>query len=181
MTGLIESLLNIIKWIWPLEKVPAWAHGVQLRFGAVRRVCKPGAWYWNWWWVEEMLEVSIVPAIISTGRKDIETSDGERLTFEITGTVYVTDPVQAHTCVDQYTETSIELLTAVVCDKLADVDAKRLDPDARRRLLSDLARWVNKAADEHGYGFAVRDLSFTTFVRGVRMFRIIGEAQPLPW
>lgn len=161
-----------LQFIWPMRKVQQWEHGLRYRFGRYRRTVGPGI-YWIVPWFTDVLTVSTVPAITQTPRIDITAQDGTMVTLQASATVQVTEPNRAVNHVDQYLETTQELITAVVAEKLAKVDASRLAPEGRGYLLRDLRMWVDKECAD--FGVAVSKLRFTTFVVNPRPFRLLGD------
>lgn len=79
---------------------------------------------------------------------------------------------------DSYTETSREALSAVLADRLASVDAERLTPEKRGRLMADLTRWVNEETSV--YGIESSQVRFVTFVRNARTLRIMQDLTGVP-
>jgi hypothetical protein len=101
------------------------------------------------------------------------------VTLQASATVKVTNLNLAVNTVDAYMETTQEILTAVLAERMAKVGAKRLAPEERAPLLRDLAGWVQKECD---FGVEVEKLRFTTFVLNPRPFRLLGDvASVAPW
>jgi len=179
MTDLFRLLGEWLQFIWPLRKVHQWERGLRYRFG--RYVCElePGI-YWATPWFGEVRAESVVPGIVQTPRIDITAQDGTMVTLQASATVRVGDLPKAMNEVDAYMETTQELITAVLAEKVAEVDAERLRPEKRGRLLSDLRRWVHLEAAK--CGVEVTNLRFTTFVMNPRPFRLLGDnASVAPW
>lgn len=173
MGELFQLLAQWIEYIWPLRRVKIYER-------ALYTVC--GRWQWEVGpgvypiipWFCEVDEVAISKGIVATPRIDITMQDGRLLSTQVSAVVRVVDLRKAVNNVDAFMESAQELLHAVVADKLADVDAKRLEPEGRRRLVSDLRRWVNEQAAEFGVEFD--QLRFTTFVINPRPYRVLGDA-----
>jgi regulator of protease activity HflC (stomatin/prohibitin superfamily) len=160
-----------MEFIWPLRKVDQWERGLLYRWGRYVRQLEPGI-YIILPWFHDIRADSVVPAIVQTPRLDITAQDGTMVTFQASATVRVTDLNLAVNTVDAYTETMQELLAAVLAERMAKVDAARLAPEGRSRLLTDLARWVQ---EECNFGIEVSKLRFTTFVVNPRAFRLMGD------
>lgn len=179
MTDLFRLLGEWLQFIWPLRKVHQWERGLRYRFGRYVRELEPGV-YWATPWFAEIKAESVVPGIVQTPRIDITAQDGTMVTLQASATVRVADLATAVNKVDAYMETAAELITAVLAEKVAEVDAARLAPEKRGRLLSDLRRWVQEEAKD--CGIEVSKLRFTTFVMNPRAFRLLGDnATVAPW
>lgn len=178
MTDLFRLIGEWLQFIWPLRKVNQWEMGLLYRNGRFVRQLEPGI-YWVVPWFHEVKAESVVKGIVQTPRIDITLKDGRLLTVQCSAVVQVTDLNLAVNTVDAYLETTQELITAVLAEKIADVEAERLAPEKRRRLISDLKEWVQKEAD---FGVEVSKLRFTTFVLNPRAYRLLGDnAAAAPW
>lgn len=179
MSDLLRVLGEWIAFLWPLRKVIQWDRGLLYRNGRFRRELGPGV-YPILPWFHEIRMFSVVPGIVQTPRLDLTLSDGKMVTLQASATVRVVDLAKAVNTVDAYMETTQELITAVLAEKVAEVAADRLSPEKRGRLLGDLRRWVAEAAAE--YGVEVSKLRFTTLVMNPRPFRLLGDtAAVAPW
>ena len=176
---LVKLLVDGINFLWPLAIVEEWEAGGYYVFGRWWKPLKPGMYPFIPFFTS-VKTISVAEAIIGTGRQDITMKDGTVLSFSATATVQVVDPYLALNKVDEYTETSRELLGSVLAEKLADVDASRLSPDKRGRLNSDLRMWVAKEGLEYGIDF--RKVRFTSFLTNVRSHRLlIDQSQIASW
>lgn len=174
MTDFLRLLLDAIAYIWPFRIVKEWERGGYLVVGRWWREVGPGI-YPVVPWFTEVVEASCAEAIVGTGRQDITLSDGSTLSFAATATVGVIDVRKALVAVDSYTETMRELLSSVLADKLAEVDAARLTPEKRGRLFADLRRWV--AAEAEPYGIEVRSVRFVSFITNAKAHRLLIDQQ----
>ena len=172
MGDFLRMVLDSIQFIWPLRIVQEWERGGYYLRGRWWREVGPGL-YAVLPWFTEVRCISVVPAIVSTGRQDITLSDGTLLSFTASATVRVVNLNLAVNSVDSYTETTQELVSAVLADKLAEVDASRFTPEKRSRLLADLRRWV--APEAATFGVEITQLRFTTFVTNARTFRLMQD------
>lgn len=179
MSEFLRIILDSIQFLWPLRRVEQWERGGYYICGRWWKEVGPGVWPILPWFID-VLAVSSAEAIVGTGRQDITLSDKSMLSFAATATVQVTDVYKALNQVDQYTETMQELLASVLADKLAEVDAIRLEPEKRGRLFADLQRWVaNEAAL---YGIEVKKVRFTSFIVNAKAHRlIIDQNQIAQW
>ena len=179
MTDFLRLLGEWISFLWPLRKVQQWERGALYRFGRYKRELKPGIYPVVPWFYDVTAE-SVVPGIVQTPRLDLTAQDGTMVTVQLSATVRVVDLGKALNTVDAYMETVQELITAVLAEKLAEVDAQRLAPEKRGRLVSDLRRWIDQEAAE--FGIEVTKPRFTTFVVNPRPFRLLGDnASVAPW
>lgn len=172
MSEFFQQLLGFIREFWPLVIVRQWQHGCFYRGGRFRSVQGPGL-YWVVPFLDEMVPVGSVPAIVFTGRQDITLADGSILSWQAAATMMVTDPARVTHGVDSYAETARECLSAVLADRLASVDADRIVPEKRGRLLADLTRWVNEELEP--YGMRAERVRFVTFVRNAKTIRLMQD------
>lgn len=177
MTEFFSTLLGFIREFWPLVIVKQWQVGNRYRFGRFQRIVEPGL-HAVIPFVDEIVMVNMVPAIVFTARQDITVGDGSVLSWQAAATMRVVDAERAVNGVDSYTETSREALSAVLADRLASVDAERLTPEKRGRLMADLTRWVNEETSV--YGIESSQVRFVTFVRNARTLRIMQDLTGVP-
>jgi regulator of protease activity HflC (stomatin/prohibitin superfamily) len=179
MGELVRLIIDCIAYVWCFRIVNEWERAGRLVCGRWVSEKGPG-WYWNVPFFMEIHEVSVAEAICGTSRQDITLSDGSTLSFSATATCRVIDVRLAVCSVDDYRETTRELLASVLADKLAEVDAARLAPDKRGRLFADLKRWV--ADEAKGYGVEISKVRFTSFLVNTKSHRlIIDQASPVEW
>ncbi len=179
MGELLRLFLESIQFLWPLRLVEQWEAGGYYIFGRWHRLLAPGMYPIIPWFCD-VKTISIAEAIIGTGRQDITLGDGTVLSFAATATVKVTDPFLALNSVDDYQETTKELLSSVLAEKLAAVDAERILPDKRKRLMSDLRAWV--AEEGLAYGIEFRKVRFTSFLTNVKTHRhLIDQTTGQTW
>ena len=179
MNDFLRLVLDSVQFLWPLRLVEPWERAVYSVCGRWTFEVGPGVYPIVPWFCE-VRQQSVVTAILGTPRQDITLSDGSTLTFAATAKVRVANALLACLSVDDYHETTQELIGSVLAEKLAEVDAKRLEPEARKRLLADLRRWIN--AESMEWGVEVSHLRFTTFVLNVKTFRLLQESQAVaPW
>lgn len=171
-------LLDVIKFIWPFRIITEWERGGIYIFGHYWRSVGPGL-YPLIPWFTNILDLSVVPSIIKTPRLDIMLQDGSTLSFAAAATVKVMDFNLAINTVDKYAETTHELVSAVLAERLAAVDITRLAPDRRGRLLSDLLRWLND--ESLVFGVQIQKVRFTTFIRNVRTYRLMQDTEASAW
>lgn len=179
MSEFLRVLLEFIEFLWPLRRVEQWEMGGYYIFGRWYKPVGPGIWPIIPWFFD-VKTVSVAEAIVGTGRQDITLSDKSMLSFAATATVQVKDTYAALNLVDAYHETMQELLASVLAERLAEVDAARLEPEKRGRLFADLKRWVGEEASQ--YGIEVKKVRFTSFIINARAHRlIIDQNQIASW
>lgn len=170
MGELVRLLVEIVTLVWPFRTVDEWERGGYYVCGRWWREVGPGVKLVVPWFCD-VITVSMVPAIIGTGRQDITLSDGSTLSFSATAQVRVTDVKLALNSVDQYQESAQELLSSVLAAELADVAVERMNPERRSRLFKTLENAVQKEAEAFGLEFS--KIRFTSFVQNVRTYRLL--------
>lgn len=179
MTDLLQLLGQWAEFLWPFRRVQLFERALYTVCGRWQAEVGPGTWFVIPWFCE-VDPVAMSKGIVSTPRIDITMQDGRLLSTQVSAVVRVVNLRAAVNAVDAFMESSQELLHAVVADKLADVDSRRLEPEGRRRLVGDLRRWVNEESAEFGVEFD--KLRFTTFVVNPRPYRVLGDgAAVAPW
>jgi hypothetical protein len=107
---------------------------------------------------------------------DLTLKSGANISFVAAAVIQVTDTRAAIVEIDDYKESTLEILSAVLADRIVRVKEDRLDAENRASLLRDLRGWVN---DETSlFGVECKSVRFTTFVQGARTFRILAEVLP---
>lgn len=172
MGELVRLVFDFIEFLWPFRAVEQWERGVYYFFGKCWRTVGPGRWPVIPYFME-VRAVGIAPSIVGTPLLTITLKNGDALTFSVAATVFVEDAAAALNKIEDYEETTQELLGARVAEKLAEVDPNRIDSGSRRRLATDLARWLDEETVE--YGVRVTALRFTNFVVNVRTYRFLTD------
>lgn len=175
MSEFLRVLLEFVEFLWPIRRVEQWEMGGYYIFGRWYCEVGPGVWPIVPWFCD-VKTISVAEAIVGTGRQDITLSDKSMLSFSATATVRVKDIHLALNSVEAYTETTRELLASVLAERLAEVDAVRLEPEKRKRLFSDLQRWV--ADEAAAYGIEVSKVRFTSFIVNAKAHRLIIDQNP---
>ena len=173
MSDLVRLIAEFIQLLWPFRLVRTGERGGYYIGGRFWRDVGPGCWPVIPWFMD-VKAYPEVPAIISTPRLDITLKDGTLLSFSVAASVRMADYHLAINTVDSYTETMIELLSAVCADRLAAVETDRLDPERRGRLLPDLRRWVNE--ESRTFGVETQRVRFTSFILNPRVWRLLQDA-----
>lgn len=173
MGDFLRLILDSIQFLWPFRIVQEWERGGFYVCGRWWREVGPGL-YPIVPWFTAIREISVVPAIVSTGRQDITLADGMLLSFTASATVQVINLNLAVNSVDNYTETTQELVSAVLADKLARVSSDRLDPEKRSALMRSLRDAV--AAEAATFGIEVSKIRFTTFITNTPTLRLLQDS-----
>lgn len=178
MSDFLRLILDSIEYVWPLRRVELFERALYTVCGRWQWEVGPGVWPILPWFCA-VDPVAMSKGIIGTPWVDITLQDGRLLSCKASAVVRVVGLARAVNRVDAFMESSQELLHAVVADKLADVAPERLLPEGRRRLVTDLRKWVNAEAEEFGIEFT--NLRFTTFVINPRPYRLLGDGAVAPW
>lgn len=174
----LSKLLEILAAIWPLVVISTPQAGGYYLFGNYQATLGPGV-YWRTPFFEEIVLLPITTAIVSTPRLDITLKDGSFFSFAVSGRCRVIDADKALNLVDQHQESAVEALAAVCAEKLAEVDISRLNLENRKRLVSDLKRWINEETLEYGVEFD--KVRFVTYVPKPRMYRVMQDNTGMAW
>lgn len=178
MSDLLRTILEVIRFIWPLRIVQAWERGGYLVCGRWHREVGPGLKVIVPWFCE-VLTASTAPALVGCGREDITTQDGTTLSFSAIATARVFDVKLALTAVDDYHESTQELVGSFLAERLAEVDADRLTPEKRSRLFKQLQKELAVEAAE--WGVEITKLRFNSFVTNVRLYRLLTDSAGAQW
>jgi regulator of protease activity HflC (stomatin/prohibitin superfamily) len=169
----VQSIIEFLDRFWPLVKIEQWERGCYYILGRARKkVLRPGVYPVIPWFIS-VDSISVVPAPISSPLLNITLKDGRTLGFSITAIVRVRDPIKALNEIDDYKESASELISSRTAEKLAEVDGSRVETENRKRLLSDLLRWVNQDTDD--YGIEVLALRFSNFALDQRAYRLLQD------
>jgi regulator of protease activity HflC (stomatin/prohibitin superfamily) len=170
MNQLWELVKESITYLWPFKIVMAWERGAYYVCGRFWKVMQPGLKIVPPFFTELQIE-GAVPTVFGTPLQTITTRDGGTLTFSAAITLELEDIGKAYNRVLNWDETALELASGILAEKLAEVDASRLDPEKRGRLI---AACVTELQKELGpYGIKVVTLRFNNFVRNMRVYRLL--------
>lgn len=178
ISEIIQLIVSVIEFIWPFHIVEQWEKGRFYCFGRCYfGELGPGL-YPILPWFTRIINVDVVPSIIGTGRQDITLRDDRTLSFAATATVKVIDVDLALNSVDQYKETTRELMASFLAQELAEADADRLTPDKRPRLFTTLEQRLAKETAK--FGVELTNLRFTSFVIDARTYRLLTDSAGAP-
>jgi hypothetical protein len=179
MSDFIRLIVDCFAYIWPFRIV--WADEVGGFFvcGRWRKSVGPGLYPVIPFFME-IKALSISKGIVTTPRLDIPLSDGNRLSFSASATAQVVDIKLALLAMDDYRETTVEMLSGVLADKLMEVDAERITKHEKRgRLFADLRRWAQEEASE--YGLELTRIRFTSLVVDAPVMRLLNDNGGTQW
>lgn len=177
MGELVRLVIDCLQFIWPFRIVWADEQGGFFVCGKWRKAVGPGLYPVIPYFME-IKALSISKGIVGTARVDIPLSDDRQISFSASATARVVDVKLALLAMDDYKETTQELLTGVLADKVMEVDAERIVKwEKRGRLKADLLRWVQEEATE--YGLELTKLRFTSLVLNTPNLRILNDSAPV--
>lgn len=178
MEGAVRLFVEILQFLWPFRPVEHWERGIYYVLGRARSQVGPGRWPVVPYFMD-VRAVSMVPAPIIGPIQRVTLLDGRKLAYSASVVAQVEDPFLAVNAVDQYQESTMELLQSVVAAKLAENDSDRLTPEKRGRFLAALGQAMDRKTSE--YGVRCRDLAFTNFVLDVPTLALIGGDSVSGW
>lgn len=170
MSDLFKAIIDALTYFWPFRLVHAYERGGYYVCGHWWREVGPGLKVVVPWFTDVTIATT-VPALVSTGREDITLSDGKTLSFSAMATLRVVNVKQALNEIDNYHESTRELIGSFLAEKLAEVDTVRLSPERRGAYVSLLQRQLAREAAE--FGIEITKLRFTSFVLSVRTIRLL--------
>lgn len=167
----IQLIVDFLKEAWPLRHVQGWEQGIFTLLNKPRRVLGTGVWP-----VIPLLmdvrAVSVVPAVVRGGRQDITLADGTPVSFRVTAEVQVVDVIKAVYDVDQYTETTQEMLEVVTAQSLGEEDLESFSTARKRSgFLRRLATTLN--AETLRFGVQVHSVGFRDFTLKLKTYRLL--------
>jgi regulator of protease activity HflC (stomatin/prohibitin superfamily) len=174
----VQSIIDLLKSFWPLEIVQEWERGEYYVLGRHWKSFGPGM-LWVVPWFCRVINVQVKPSVISTPRMDLTLKSGGNITFAATSVVQVVNSSVALNEIDNYRESTQEVLSAVLSDRLVRVKEDRLESESRASLLRDLTKWVSEETSL--FGVECKSVRFTTFVQGPRTFRLLTDSATPPW
>jgi regulator of protease activity HflC (stomatin/prohibitin superfamily) len=96
---MLDKLLDFLREIWndliPVEVVPPYNGGVQLRMGKILRVLEGGKWYWKIPFADHILTESVVPRTERLTGLATTTVDGKAIGFDAVITYSISDVEKA--------------------------------------------------------------------------------------
>jgi regulator of protease activity HflC (stomatin/prohibitin superfamily) len=171
MGVLWQFLVDLITEIWPLRHVSGWETGIRTWCNRPKAEKRPGI-YLVIPLFGDILTLTTVPYVTVGSRQDITLKDGTPLNFAASAWVQVTDATKARFNVDEYEESTTEIMEAVLAERLAEVDVERFETVAKRRnFLKELASIVDEQTQE--FGVTVERVWFSNFSLKLKTFRAL--------
>lgn len=174
LTDFLRLIFETLSFVWPLHIVKQYDRAGRYWCGKYKGDVGPGLKA-KLPWFTYYHDVTMVPYPITTGRKDITLIDGQALSFDATAMVRVEQVGKALNEIDDFHHAATVIVTSVLATKLAEVDRKRLTPEGRTRLLTDLRKWIDKELTV--FGMRCAEVSFNSFVLNPRTYRILTDAE----
>lgn len=167
MTELLRLALDVWRYIWPFRIVAPWGRGVYFVWGHYWRTVGPGIWpvlpYFT-----NLTAVSVVPAIYSTPLQTVTANDGQTLAFSASITTVVENAAQALNSVDQYHETTIELVSGLLAEELAKLNGIELAQN-RSAIIESLRLACDNETSKFGVRVTALRFPSLAFVRTLRI------------
>lgn len=181
MGDFLRLILDSIQYLWPFRIIEQFERGVYHVFGKPIRVptwyggpeCTPGRLWIVIPFFTEIRTVVTVRDVIVTDVQTITCSDGGTLTFSATVSIAVSDANLAYNAVRQYAETVREDVSAILAERLAEVDVDRFKPEARGRLIGACRQSLGTQLA--AYGVQVTSLRLNNFVRNIPVGRLFND------
>lgn len=175
----VQSIIELLKSFWPFVTVQDWESGQYYVLGKWWKSFGSGRLLFIVPWFCEVYKVEIKPTVISTPRMDLTLKSGANISFAATAIVRVVNPKIALNEIDNYKESTQEVLSAVLADRLVRVVEHRLDADNRASLLRDLRGWVHE--ETSAFGVETESVRFTTFVQNAKQLRLLQDNGVAAW
>lgn len=172
MSEFLRLLLDSIAYLWPFRIVREYERGAYYVTGRFWKVMGPGLKLVCPFFTEIQIE-GVVRDVYVTPLQTISTRGGGSLTFSATMTVTIADLGRAYNSVMRYSESARESASAILAEKLAEVDAEMLEPEKRGRLVAGCLSRLRSEIEP--LGLAVETLRFNNFVKNMRAYRLFQD------
>ncbi len=171
MNVLWQFLVDILTEIWPLRHVAGWETGIRTWMNRPRKEKRPGI-YFVLPILGDILPITTVAYVTVGSRQDITLKDGTPLNFAASAWVQVTNATNARFNVDDYEESTTEIMEAVLAERLAEVDIDRFETVAKRRnFLKELTALANGHTQD--FGVTVHRVWFSNFSLKLKTLRAL--------
>jgi regulator of protease activity HflC (stomatin/prohibitin superfamily) len=122
---MLDKLLELLAGIWhdliPIEVVPPYSGGVQLRMGALLRVLGGGRWYWKIPFVDNVMTENTVPRTERLTGLATTTADGKAIGFDAVITYRISDVQKAILDVHDLKDAIADSCAGVIGTELSNV------------------------------------------------------------
>lgn len=173
MSDAIRLIIEIITYLWPFRIVMEWERANYYVFGRMWKTMGPGLKLVVPFFTEIRQE-GIVPTIFMSPLQSITLKDGSTLTFSATITLEIADLAKAYNAVLHWEQTTIELASGLLAEKLAETDLQQFEVVNRGRLIGGCKVSLNNSLSD--YGVRVTGLRFNNFVRNMRVYRLFNDS-----
>lgn len=171
MGVLWQFLVDIVTELWPLRHVEGWETGIRTWMNRPKREKGPGI-YFVLPVLGDIIAITTVPYVTVGSRQDITLKDGTPLNFAASAWVQVTNATLARYGVDDYEQSTTEIVEAVLAERLAEVEIDRFESVVKRRnFLKELTGLVNDQTQE--FGVTVSKVWFSNFSLQLSTFRAL--------
>jgi regulator of protease activity HflC (stomatin/prohibitin superfamily) len=172
VTDFLRLLLEIIQYIWPFRIVWQWEQGCLYICGRYRKTVGPGIYPVIPYFMEVKTD-SVVQDPVQTPLQTITLKAGGTLTFSAVVTLEIIDLGKAYNLVVTYENSSLELASAILAEKLTEVEEEQFGPEKRGRLVGACRQALNAKLGE--FGVRATELRFNNFVRNMRAYRLLND------
>jgi regulator of protease activity HflC (stomatin/prohibitin superfamily) len=121
---MLDKLLDFLREIWndlvPVEIVPPYNGGVQLRMGKMLRVLEGGKWYWKIPFADHMITEHVVPRTERLTGLATTTADGKAIGFDAVITWRISDIEKAMLEVGDLTDAIADSCAGTVGTELSN-------------------------------------------------------------
>src|SRR3990167_2395225 len=123
-----KLLFDFVLYIWPFKVIYEWEVGVKFSGGHYKKPLGKGIYLYCPFY-SQIREVSIVPEPVSTPLMNITLRNGGSLTFSAMIVMLVVDAEKALNEVNNYEESTVELCSGIMAERLADAVPERKTPE----------------------------------------------------
>jgi regulator of protease activity HflC (stomatin/prohibitin superfamily) len=166
----LDKLLDFLKEIWndliPIEVVPPYNGGVQLRMGKLLRVLEGGNWYWKIPFVDHIPTESVVPRTERLKGLATTTVDSVAIGFDAVITYRISDIEKALLKVNDLKDAIADTCAGIIGTELSNATWEHI-------IHGDTVESLTKACRERGWKWGVEiQLVQLTGVAPVRNLRV---------
>ncbi len=169
MEGLFRLLLDSINYLWPFEVIHQWERGCYYVCGKFWKEMGPGLKFRPPFFTN-LIILDVVPSTVHCTVETITTRDGGTLTYGPQFEIECINLTLAANRVTDHEDKARRDAWGILADVLAELPDGRLEPEKRRRMVMTCLKAINEKLTT--YGMQCNDLTFTTFVRNMRTYRL---------
>jgi Membrane protease subunits, stomatin/prohibitin homologs len=172
VNDLFQTVIEIVKYLWPFYIVMEWQRANYYVCGHMWRKMGPGLKFVVPFFTEVRAE-GVVPTVYMSPLQSITLKDGSTLTFSAVITLELVDTDKAINKVLEWHQTVIETASGLLAEKLADTDVGQFEAVKRGYLVGGCRTALNNALSD--LGVKVTNLRFNNFIRNMRVYRILND------